>query len=473
MYNQRGLGDCFLLAFRAVDGTPRYMLIDCGIFQQTPDERGKMREVAGDIQAATGGHLHVVVATHEHWDHLAGFYHAQDIFARMQIDGLWLGWPEDPADPLAQQLRSQYEHKLRALGAAVARLQAAPDPLADALQGVLAFTVAEAMKAHPGEPTPLQLLRGWSPTPPPYRQPGEPPLTLPDVPGVRIYVLGPPRDTRLITRSAPRKGETYEEPPTLDELTALGLAALAAEVGEDNLAGDEAELLKRSRPFEDQYRILLANAGEHKPYGAFFHEHYGVGAAPGEGPAWRRIPTDWLAAAGQLALDLDTHTNNTSLVLAIELVASGQVLLFAADAQVGNWQSWPQVIWPGAGAGGADLTGQDLLARTVLYKVGHHGSHNATLRSAGLERMSPALVAMLPVDGEWARKKKPQPWKMPFPPLLAALQRQARGRVIRADTGVPTRDAALASLLEWDQFSARAVVGPGAVPLWYDYTVTE
>ena len=25
------------------------------------------------------------------------------------------------------------------------------------------------------------------------------------------------------------------------------------------------------------------------------------------------------------------------------------------------------------------MTTKDLLARTVLYKVGHHGSHNATL----------------------------------------------------------------------------------------------
>lgn len=40
-----------------------------------------------------------------------------------------------------------------------------------------------------------------------------------------------------------------------------------------------------------------------------------------------------------MALMLDSATNNTSLVLGIEL-DPGEVLIFAADAQVGNWLSW-------------------------------------------------------------------------------------------------------------------------------------
>ena len=71
---------------------------------------------------------------------------------------------------------------------------------------------------------------------------------------------------------------------------------------------------------------------------------------------------------------LDTFTNNSSLALAIELVDSGKVLLFAADAQTGNWSSWKDVKWETP-----DVKTDDLLARTVLYKVGHHASHNATL----------------------------------------------------------------------------------------------
>ena len=60
------------------------------------------------------------------------------------------------------------------------------------------------------------------------------------------------------------------------------------------------------------------------------------------GSTWRRIDGDWLDAAETLALDLASDTNNTSLALAFEWgkPGKGRVLLFAADAQVGNWLSW-------------------------------------------------------------------------------------------------------------------------------------
>jgi hypothetical protein len=74
-----------------------------------------------------------------------------------------------------------------------------------------------------------------------------------------------------------------------------------------------------------------------------------------------------------------------------------------------------------------------LLGRTVLYKVGHHGSHNATLRGKGLEMMTDErLVALVPVDTYIAHEKKH--WgRMPFDPLIAALREKAKGRVILAD----------------------------------------
>lgn len=91
---------------------------------------------------------------------------------------------------------------------------------------------------------------------------------------------------------------------------------------------------------------------------------------------WRKIDADWTGSASELAPKLDAHTNNTSLVLAIELAPKGKVLLFPGDAQVGNWLSWDEVKWDGQAK---YMTAKDLLERTVLYKVGHHGSHDATL----------------------------------------------------------------------------------------------
>ena len=88
------------------------------------------------------------------------------------------------------------------------------------------------------------------------------------------------------------------------------------------------------------------------------------------------IDRDWLRAAEQLALKLDSDTNNTSLVLAF-VIGEGEdrrVMLFPGDAQVGNWESWQQYIWPKGSKRGepasVDIT--ELLAATVLYKVGHH-----------------------------------------------------------------------------------------------------
>ena len=73
--------------------------------------------------------------------------------------------------------------------------------------------------------------------------------------------------------------------------------------------------------------------------------------------AWRRIDTDWLNQAGTLALYLDSLTNNSSLALAIELVDSGKVLLFAADAQTGNWLSWQEITWRDPTVSTDDLAG--------------------------------------------------------------------------------------------------------------------
>ncbi|MGH9361872.1 MAG: hypothetical protein ACRD2T_08135, partial [Thermoanaerobaculia bacterium] len=283
-----------------------------------------------------------------------------------------------------------------------------------------------------------------------YRRPGEGPLSLSGVEGVRIYVLGPPIDQKLLKKANPskRESEVYEEPGfALSLESAFYAAAVLGDIEPDgeeaaNLPVDERELLRLSQPFDECHRIAV-KAAKADP---FFQEHYGFDKKGQED--WRRIDDDWLGATGELALKLDSATNNTSLALAIELLPSRRVLLFPADAQVGNWLSWDSLSWPSAG-GGAALTAEELLRRTVLYKVGHHASHNATMREKGLERMeSTELVAMIPVDEKQAREKKH--WNMPFPPLLERLEEKTRGRILRADLGLPERR------VSWKPFKASA-----------------
>ena len=74
------------------------------------------------------------------------------------------------------------------------------------------------------------------------------------------------------------------------------------------------------------------------------------------------------------------------------------MLLIAGDAQVGNWESWQS--WTCG-----QVTGPDLLKRTIFYKVGHHGSHNATLKGHGVEEMDALKAAIIPVDEVEAKKK--------------------------------------------------------------------
>lgn len=82
-----------------------------------------------------------------------------------------------------------------------------------------------------------------------------------------------------------------------------------------------------------------------------------------------------------MAIALTGHINNTSLVLAFELGEDGPVLLFPGDAQAGSWASWSGLKWDVRYRDHTrQVTGADLLRRVVFYKVGHHGSHNATIK---------------------------------------------------------------------------------------------
>ncbi len=120
------------------------------------------------------------------------------------------------------------------------------------------------------------------------------------------------------------------------------------------------------------------------------------------------------------------------------------------------------------------MTGADLIARTVLYKVGHHGSRNATLQGKGLEMMtSTELVAMIPVDEKWA--KDMMKWDHPDERLTARLMEKARGRVLRSDSipeGGSISKPMEATDREWKSFLEKLQWDVSSERLWIQYTVT-
>jgi len=474
MYNT-GFGDCFLLAFPAQAGDVFYMLIDCGVHQRFTDGELQIKKVARDIATATGNHLHLIVITHEHTDHTWGFRHAQEIFGQVTIDNLWLAWTEDPEDNLAQYLKQLYGLQAAGLKAAVQKLGLVDQEYATALQALFEFEATANGPAGPGKVDELEFLRQKSLKkllhPQDYRTPGEAPINLPGVEGVKVFVLGPPRDPNLI-RSLDRACELYPALLALDENSYFAMAAMA-NVEKDTATDEDQSWVIRNRLFEKQYGIPAAEAPENVENKEFFNLYYGFSGGEGQGADWRRIDNDWLSSAEQLALSLNSKTNNTSLVLAIEFEGR-EVLLFAADAQVGNWLSWGNQSWEGQGLNGENLTGEDLLKKVVFYKVGHHGSRNATLSRKGLEKMTnPDLVAMLPVNEKWAREE--MGWEHPSPAVLARLEEKTRGRVIRMDkipTGdqIPPRPENIPTEL-WDEFLARLEWDHSPESLWVSYTL--
>lgn len=480
-----GFGDCFLLAFRSEDGKARYMLIDCGVHQRWEGGKKRMELVAQDIGKATGNKLHVVAVTHEHTDHISGFLQGESAFKKIEIDEVWLAWTEDPSDPVAKQLKEQYGKKIRALKAAIAGLKEAQNPLGFHLESLLGFDLQVEDAAFSGNADTMNTLRSWSKKklerPEDYRTPGEAPLTLPGVKGIKCYVLGPPRDIESIKILEARK-ETYLRLEAMDKETAFMAAAAAA----SKMASSEDEdLFSRSNPFDRSLMIAVQEASSHQDFGAFFQEHYGLSGEEKSNQEWRQINSDWLDAASELALSINSMTNNTSLVLAFELTETKppKVLLFAGDAQAGNWQSWQKLEWPEdeeAEEGKArdewdkkKITGADLLRRTVLYKVGHHGSLNATLRERGLEMMeSRELVAMIPVDGSWAAEE--MRWNIPAGKLVKRLMEKARGKVLRSDqipTGGAPNTPPEATDGEWESFLKNLEWDTSPDHLWIQYTV--
>ncbi|HEY0172189.1 MAG TPA: hypothetical protein VGB98_14285 [Pyrinomonadaceae bacterium] len=438
MYRQ-GLGDCFLLTFPR-DPEPFHMLVDCGALKSKHYGNEQMKAVVGHIRQTLGdeaagrarkkspARLDVVAGTHEHWDHISGFWQAREIFDELDVKKVWVAWTEEPENEVAKRLKKEFKKKKTAVANAMALIP--ENKKSEERLGVYRAAISElfgffgglgADAASPGgtqEAWDYMLGLGRKE----YCDPKKTPLEIEGVEGARVYILGPPEDPDYIRRKL-SKTETYDEGKHGLSLFDSFMAA----VGGDDV--DFADDRKRALPFDEYHRVEPDAARG----SAFFQRHYGFDE--GGEDEWRRIDHDWLNMAGQLALHLDSYTNNTCLAFAVELgePGEGKVLLFPGDAQVGNWLSWGELTWQVKNSKGEkrEVTAEDLLGRTVLYKVGHHGSHNATMRRKGLEMMkSPELVAMIPVHRPTAEDQK---WEFPYRPLWEALKRKARGRVLLAD----------------------------------------
>ena len=489
MYRQ-GLGDCFLLTFKE-DGEKEYnMLVDCGLLQGTTNGKEIMRQVVTDIAKTLGqpARLDAVVLTHEHADHISGFTQAKDLFEQIEFGEVWAAWMDDETHPKYKDVRKRFKKQITGLKAAIAQMDS---PQQMGLKQEVEFLLNEffeddvlgaADKKKKGRSPAWEFALSKSTNRPRFCSPGMM-FPLPGFEDIRVYILGPSEDFDSFTRVNPPEDDTYREEGHAFAGHAFAMMdSFFAAVGGDDDDGPPEEAFQ---PFEKRLRMTLEDARGNE----FFQKHYGfyrttpldpatpaVQKAPGAAVApdaavagttvapddtassteepigatvaddkWRRIDNDWLSMVGNLALNLDSYTNNTCLAFAIEFISSEKVLLFPGDAQFSNWLSWQNLTWDIPGQGGIKETikTKHLLERTVFYKVGHHGSHNATLKTHGLEMMkSSDLMAMIPVDRKQAKSKtsktNPKGWEMPEKKLFERLLERTRGRVILADESKDT-----------------------------------
>lgn len=337
---QVGFGDCILLTLEydapLADGRDkRHLLFDFGSSRQPHGTKsGAMGRVAELIEEHTEGKLDLVVVTHRHKDHLSGYGDdaAAKIMRKLAPSLVLRSWTEDPAISETADGPNQVGPASARLVAQLAESQDAAQRLA--LQPTLDSAVQEAAFDQVRNADAISLLdelaadgRGR------YLYAGADADLGDVIPGLKITVLGPP---------------TVEEDPRVMNQT-------------------EAD----PEYWMDALRDSLQAAAPMDPAAA------GVtpDVPPLPGPArWliERLADQKTSSVTRLVRKLDDALNNTSLLLLLEI---GKLrLLFPGDAQIENWEYTLEKLLE-------DAELKEALAGIDLYKVGHHGSRNATPRS--------------------------------------------------------------------------------------------
>ena len=340
---QVGFGDCFLLTFEypapLADGrAERHLLIDFGS-SHSPGRSDQLPAVAGLIAQHTGGNLDVLVCTHRHKDHLSGFgtKATADVIEGLKPSLVVRPWTDDPAaaeDATGPSLAGANSQRF-ALG--LAQAQTFANALSEAVLGnggrrselhELALMQLANQAAH-------DRLEKWAKaSQAAYVFYGSDSQIADFVPGIKVRVLGPPTVEQWPEVTGQRENDPDEYWLSQNRLLTQALAAGSLRRTADRVLDD--------------------------------------GAPIDPGPIrWlvERIRDQHAASLLRIVRTVDDALNNTSVVLMID--AGDKRFLLSGDAQIENWdyslKNAPEH---------KEL--QKLLADVDLYKVGHHGSRNAT-----------------------------------------------------------------------------------------------
>ena len=390
-----GFGDFFLLTVPTAKGD-KHILIDCGVHAK---DLGSIKDAVDQMASDCGKDLALVIMTHRHADHISGFATCSDVFSQITVERVWMPWFENPDDKAAANI----QQNLTAMASQISsRLAARGDPASDQfISMVNNITGGMAASGASGNQKALDVLHNGFKYKPAhdYYKAGDPPIlpqALVDA-GLSAQILGPPGDLKLIS-----------------QLTNTAEQYLADAMQED-----------------DEPAKTFPNAFRAKTYPSHAFKVFAVDKVKAMIDGMR---PDVLAARAQAA---DNTLNNQSLVILFSF--AGKNLLFAGDAQWGNWENF---LYGGAFGtpGHTDMTKQatDILNNIDFYKVGHHGSRNATPKDA-VAAMRLGCVGMCSTQLHAYNE-------VPREPLLKALRERMQNQLARSDqiaaNGVPAEPEA-------------------------------
>src|SRR5215470_4582251 len=407
-----GFGDFFLVTVPGNDG-PAHILIDCGVHAA---DIGSINECIQDLKKTTKNRLALVILTHYHADHMSGFASNYDDFANFDhIGAVWITNRLDPDNTAALKFMAQLTAVAQQLQL---RLGARDDRDGEEAKRKVFNAIGSELGATGGDgdggnAKALKLLRQGFKCKPPvyYYQGGDTPKLPPELEGrITAEILAPsPKDSGGEFAASDNRNEQY--------LAAAG----------DTGIPDAERLHAFAKPWPATAADYPENAFDEFDSGLIEKagKRHKDGAAAMEA-ALANMQPDVLAAAAD---KLDGTLNNQSLV--VLFTCKGKKLLFVGDAQWGNWAYW---LYGKAVSGtdpGITARARDILGSIDFYKVGHHGSTNATpIPVVGALNKNCAAMCSTATGAYGKPEKKTE---VPRTALMDALEARTGNRLVRSD----------------------------------------
>jgi hypothetical protein len=415
--HQVGFGDAFLLTFRyrrPVDGRDeRHVLIDFGSthWPHEEDRRNGGEDehvaVARSIAQRTSGTLDAVVMTHRHKDHLSGFGNAEAgaIIAGLKPRLVVRPWTENPKEAVDAERPGDVGEESRRLAKGLKAAQSVARGIERGFRGASGeyrqslVRLAADQVPNKAAVDRLNQMSDSAEFGGRYVYAGRDSLLGKVLPGVEVTTLGPPTVDQW-----PRVATQRANDPEywLGRKSVLG--HMLQEAGAPRKVVNGARAVERDPIDPGPARWLV-----------------------------ERMRDQHLQSLLRLTRALDDAMNNTSVILLFKV--GDRRLLFPGDAQIENWSYALTEQTEEAQKLRASLPQVD------LYKVGHHGSRNATPRSLVAlwqDRKIDLTSVMSTMPGVHGKKKETAVPRETLTDALAAL-----GQLRRTDElpdGAPFQD---------------------------------